>query len=234
MIDLLISYNEHLNKVNQTLQRQIGQRDVLLQNQKESEKKEANVINLLGNISKAKLLLEMVVRSTEIRVKSYIEPFVTEALDFIFNQNLKFHIVFIDRRGQIEVDFIVLPSNKVEEDYQTYLNDVVTYEQEFDQLVKIYRNINYFYGGAVQEILGVVLRLVMIELLQIKGPVCLDEPTSSFHEQYAARVGVFIKSLSERFNRQIIYVTHSHALAAAANKVYEVKKDRGISRVEEI
>lgn len=78
------------------------------------------------------------------------------------------------------------------------------------------------------------MRLVLIELLQIEGPVCLDEPTSAVHEEYAARVGVFIKSLSERFNRQIILVTHSQALAAAANKVYNVVKHNEVSAVEEV
>ena len=229
--------NDYLNRVSelekQFLQKK-GQRDLLNSNLVKLEQQEQETLISYDRYSKAKELLEYFVRTTEVRIREYIEPVVTEALDFIFNEPLYFHIVFVDRRGQIETDFIVLPNSEKEEEYKEYLNDLEKYEKEFDSLVKQYKDLNFLYGGAIREVLSLIIWLVLVELLQIKGTICLDEPSSSVHETYASRVGVFIKGLSERFNRQIIFVTHSQALAAAANKIYEVKKDKEISSVEVI
>jgi DNA repair exonuclease SbcCD ATPase subunit len=230
----LINYKNKVNEIVKKVNKVVGRRDELLEHLKSLQISEEDLKVKAFTVLKAKELLELFVKSTENQVKQYIEPTITEALSFVFNQKLYFHIVFVNRRGQVEVDFIVLPSSEVENKYQSYLEDNVKYEDELDTLAKLYSDINYLYGGAVQEILGLMLRLLLVELLDIKGPVFLDEPTSSTHEEYANRVGIFIKSLSERFNRQIIYITHSQAMASAANKVYQVVREKEISQVEEI
>jgi DNA repair exonuclease SbcCD ATPase subunit len=225
---------ENINNIYVKAQRLIGKRDTILENIDKFRKQENVSVLAADIVSKAKTLLELFVKGTENQIKEYIEPTVTESLNFIFNQNLYFHIVFVTRRGQVEIDFIVISTKEVEEKYQLYLSDNEKYKKELEELIDSYKDLNFLYGGAIQEVLGLVLRLLLVELLGIKGPVILDEPTSSVHEEYASRVGVFIKSLSDRFNRQIIYVTHSHALAASADKCYEVKKVDEISIVEEI
>ena len=230
----MINYKNKVNEIVKKVNKVVGRRDELLEHLKSLQISEEDLKVKAFTVLKAKELLELFVKSTENQVKQYIEPTITEALSFVFNQKLYFHIVFVNRRGQVEVDFIVLPSSEVENKYQSYLEDNVKYEDELDTLAKLYSDINYLYGGAVQEILGLMLRLLLVELLGIKGPVFLDEPTSSTHEEYANRVGIFIKSLSERFNRQIIYITHSQAMASAANKVYQVVREKEISQVEEI
>jgi DNA repair exonuclease SbcCD ATPase subunit len=232
--DRLDTCVDTISTISDNIQQLVGKRDSLTNNikrlQKESEKNESK----LNIVMKAKILLEFFVKSTEVQVREYIEPTITEALNFIFNQNLYFHIVFANRRGQVEIDFIILPNTKKEEEYQKYILDIEKYEKELDEIVVNYKNIVFNYGGAVQEVLGLVLRLLLTELLQIKGPIILDEPTSATHEEYAIRVGIFIKSLSERFHRQIIYVTHSQAMASVANKIYNVTNNDNISLAEEI
>ena len=57
------------------------------------------------------------------------------------------------------------------------------------------------------------------------------EPSSAVGEEYSARLGQLLASLSERFHRQYILVTHSHSLASYAEKIYEVEKVNGISQV---
>ncbi len=227
-------YIEKVNKVSNKIQQLIGKRDSIVNNISNSQKQEDKALLDLDRVTKAKTLLELFVRSTEVQIKEYIEPTITEALQFIFKQNLYFHIIFVNRRGQVEIDFIVLPNIEVEKKYQEYLEDTEKYKKELEELIDSYVDIVYNNGGSVGEVLGLILRLLLIELLQIQGPIVLDEPTSAAPEEYATRIGVFIKSLSERFNRQIIYVTHSKALASAANRVYEITKDKDISKVEEI
>ena len=227
-------HSERLSSLRDNVQRIIGKKDSLVENIFKSKQIEENIVENLTRISKAKILLEMFVKGTEVQVREYIEPTVTEALHFIFNQSLFFHIVFVERRGQIEVDFIVIGGQEKENEYQEYLKDLEKNRKQFDEFVSEYTDITYLYGGAITEILGLILRLLLVEFLQIKGPIFLDEPTSAVHETYASRVGVFIKSLSEKFDRQIIFVTHSSALASSANKVYEVRKEGVLSIVEEL
>ena len=231
---MIVDYRNNVQKLNTSLQRLIGVRDQIVKNVEKLEIDEESKLRRLEVVSKAKSLLELFARSTEVQIKEYIEPTITEALSFVFNEPLYFHIVFVNRRNQVEVDFIVLPGREAEERYKLYLSDVVKYEKELEEIVDSYTDLTFLYGGAIGEVLGLILRLLLVELLQIKGPVMLDEPTSAVHEEYASRVGVFIKSLSEKFDRQVIYVTHSHSLASSANIVYDVKKEGFISIVEEV
>ena len=87
-------YLVELERVGSLLSREEGKRDLLLKNLTSLEKREEELLKEVDIVSKAKDLLEMFVRSTEVRVREYIEPVVTEALNFVFSQNLYFHIVF--------------------------------------------------------------------------------------------------------------------------------------------
>jgi len=35
------------------------------------------------------------------------------------------------------------------------------------------------YGGAINQVLSLVLRLVLVELLKVEGPIFFDEPSSA-------------------------------------------------------
>jgi DNA repair exonuclease SbcCD ATPase subunit len=229
-----MTIDEKVLSLNNKIYRLVGIRDSLKKDLKSvlddiSEKEKD-----LSILSKVKRLFEVFIKGMEVQSKKYIEPIVTEALHFIFNQNLYFHIVFVNRRNQIEVDFVVLPNLEKETLYQEYLKDFENHKEEIEEMLSNYSDISFLYGGAVSEVLGLILRFLFAELLKIEGPIILDEPTSSVHEEYANRVGIFIKSLSERFNRQVIFVTHSQALASSANKVYEVIKDNDVSTIKEL
>jgi DNA repair exonuclease SbcCD ATPase subunit len=224
------NYKFLLKKANQFF----GMKEALKKEVEDIVIKINNLQKSLEILSKVKSLFEFFIKSVEKESKTYIEPIVTEALHFVFNQDLYFHIMFVDRRNQIEVDFIVLPNKETEDLYQSYIENLEEYAEDLEKLRSSYNDIPFLYGGAVTEVLGIILRFLFAELLNIKGPIFLDEPTSAVHEDYAGRVGQFIKSLSEKFNRQVVYVTHSHALVSTSHKVYEVEKDKDISHVKEI
>ena len=181
--------------------------------------------------AKARGLLELVVRVSDHSIKSYIEPLVTEALDFVFDQGLKFHLYSVSRRNQVEYDFVITRDSQTESDFVKYAADQEKYSTRLEQLVKETRNINFMYGGAVNQVLSLVLRFVLVELLNVRGPLLLDEPSSAVGEQYTARLGQLISSLSARFKRQIMLVTHSRTLASFAEISYNVERVNGISRV---
>ena len=126
---MIIDYLDNVERLKTKFLQMQGQKDMLDFNLKKLQKQEQETLILYDRYSKAKELLEYFVRTTEVRIREYIEPVVTEALDFIFNEPLYFHIVFVDRRGQIETDFIVLPNSEKEEEYKEYLNDIEKYEK---------------------------------------------------------------------------------------------------------
>lgn len=228
-IDIL---SQKITKINNDFQKLLGKKESLINSIEKTRVDEEEYLRLQDIVTKAKTLLELFVKGTETSIKEFIEPTITEALQFIFSQPLYFHTHFIKRRNQIEVDFVIFPNSDKEEEYQKSLKEED--DEKVEELVNSYKDIVFNFGGAIAEVLGLILWLLLAEFLKIKGPIGLDEPTSAVHEVYASKVGVFIKSLSERFNRQILYITHSQAMASAANKVYEVKKIGDISVVEEI
>jgi DNA repair exonuclease SbcCD ATPase subunit len=223
-----------LQKIRNTeleLTRKVAQRDTFISQRESFQKLLQSTQESLKLDTQVQRLLEVFVKSTEISVRNYLEPLVTEALDFVFNQGLQFHLLFTTRRNQVEIDFILLRDPESEKLYQQYILSPDKYVKQLETLVKETKGLNFMYGGAVNQVIALVLRLILAELLQIQGPIFLDEPSSAVGEEYSARLGQLLASLSERFHRQYILVTHSHSLASYAEKIYEVEKVNRISQV---
>ena len=222
---------QRIKEVSDKLQSLVGERN-LLKTQLTTVTTDINSnVADLGITEKARKLLELFVKSTEHGIQEYVEPIVTEALEFVFSQHLKFHIMFFNRRNQVEIDFVVARNEKMEEDYQRLIKDPVNNADEIVILVKDATNINYMYGGAINQVLSLILRLVIVEMLKVKGPVFFDEPTSMVSEEYSTRLGHLLLSLSKKFNRQYILITHSNSLASYASKIYQVTQTNKVSTV---
>lgn len=209
-----------------------GRREALLDEQTEKETLLSNEEEELVVIQDAKRLLELFVRSTETSIKSFLEPIVTEGLEFVFEQYLKFHVVFFQRRNQVEADFVILRNEEQENLFQELMatGDVT---KELEDIVRESKNINFMYGGAINQVLGLILRIVLFHTLRVRGPLVLDEPSSAVSPAYNSRLGQLISSLSKRLSIQIILITHSSELASFAEKTYLVSKTVGESVVEQ-
>lgn len=229
-----MNYKTRLTNINDILQQRIGQRNILVTKQEELSSHQLQLKNTVELYNSARRLLEIFTKGTEIKIRQYIEPIITEALDFVFDQGLQFHLLFINRRNQMEVDFLIIRNAETERKFQIYVQDQTKYEKQLEQLVKETKNTTDTFGGAVNQVLSCILRFVISELLHIQGPIVLDEPSSAVHPTYALRLGQLISSLSKRFNRQYIIVTHSRELAEFADKIYEINQVKGISKLEEV
>lgn len=224
-------FEQRIKKVSDKLQSLVGERNLLNVQLSEIVNNISDNANELDINEKARKLLELFVKSTEYGIKDYIEPIVTEALEFVFSQYLKFHIIFFNRRNQVEIDFVVARNPKMENDYQELIKDPVINADAIALLVKDATNINYMYGGAINQVLALILRLIIVEMLKIKGPVFLDEPTSMVSEEYSTRLGHLLLSLSKKFKRQYILITHSNSLASYASNIYQVTQENKVSKV---
>jgi len=224
-------FDQRIKKVSNKLQSLVGERNLLNGQLSTTRNTLKDNVNDLDINEKARKLLELFVKSTECSIKDYIEPIVTEALEFVFSQYLKFHVIFFNRRNQIEIDFVIARNEQMEVQYQKLIKDPVVNADKIISLVKDATNINYMYGGAINQVLSLILRLVVVEMLKIKGPVFFDEPTSMVSEEYSTRLGHLLLSLSRKFKRQYILITHSDSLASYASNIYQVTQENKVSKV---
>jgi len=144
------------------------------------------------------LLLEKCNITARKVIKDEVESLVSNALQSVFEDpTITFNIEFTSRRNQIEADFSL-----------SFIKD--------EKRVK--GNIKDTYGGGVVDVVSMSLRLILMELLKIDGPILLDEPGRMISREYVENFGKFLYSICKKFDRQIILITHNTELAEYANK----------------
>jgi DNA repair ATPase RecN len=145
-------------------------------------------------------------------MKSEIEKLVTQGLRIIFeNSHIEFRINFTTKRNQTEAEFIISKGEKEED--------------------RITGDILSTYGGGLVDIISISLRIIIMQLMKIQGPLLLDEPGKNISAQYIGNFGRFLTQISKTFERQIIMITHNDRLAAVADNILEVDQINGISKV---
>jgi DNA repair exonuclease SbcCD ATPase subunit len=147
------------------------------------------------------------------KIKDEIESLVTHGLRSVFEDpTITFVVEFISRRNQIEADF---------------------YLEWEDSGKKITGNILNTFGGGLIDIVSVILRLIVLELSKVSGPLFLDEPGKMVSSQFVPNFGRFLVELSKTFGRQIILITHNVILSEYASKTFEIYlNEKGESKVK--
>lgn len=147
----------------------------------ESLKKDKN------NIAKAIELVNLIQTSTVGKTKEAFESIVTFALQYIYSPEYSFNFV-LDRRGAMgTLDYnIVSPKCKTPHD---------PLDSE---------------AGGILDVVSLALRVALLDIAQPKcdGPIILDESTKHLSAEFLSRASQFLAVVSERFQKQIILVTH--------------------------
>jgi len=157
----------------------------------------------IGIYKDVNLLFEKASVIARKKIKDEVELLVTHGLRSVFEDpDIEFKVEFISRRNQIEADF---------------------YLEWVDAGRRIKGNITDTYGGGIVDIISIILRLVVLELANVPGPLFLDEPAKMLSAQYVSNFGKFLIELSKTFKRQIILITHNELLSAYANKTFDVR-----------
>lgn len=162
----------------------------------------------VGNFSGAKLLLTEVNHEMKESIKNGIEHLVSYALNYIYYPGHKFEIVFETRRNQQEVDF--------------YVTDSCTVQLKKPFVGK---------GGGKVMIISLVLQLAVIEQFNLTSTVFLDEIGKMIDMTVIDRVAEFLAFYSEKFGKQLIYITHHADLENVADNVVKIVKTDGVSEV---
>lgn len=201
-----------INSIQSFYYQKLGELNLLKSQKDEVERNLANLVESLEIDIRTRSVLEALSKITENKIKDYIEPLVTEAIKSVFGYNIKFNLQFGFERNQVTVRFGL--------------------EDEQGNIVS--GNIADMKGGGVLDVVSVVLRFILLELFNLKGPILLDEPGRFIDKTHQQNFGLLISSFSQKFNRQIIIVTHDDAIACVGTKHYRVYMDSGISKIKEM
>lgn len=169
---------------------------------------ETTSVRIFDNAA-AKLLLTEVNHDMKMAIKSSVEHLVSYALNYIYYPGHKFEIVFETRRNQQEVDF--------------YLEDSCRVQLKKPFVGK---------GGGKVMIVALVLQLALIEQFNLTSTVFLDEIGKMVDMSVIDRLAEFLKFYSEKFGKQLIYITHHTDLETVADKVICIQKVNGVSAVK--
>ena len=141
-------------------------------------------------LSQTNVLLKKIAEYQRRQACQEIEELATHALQRIFGPHMSLQINIKDnRRTRAEAEVVVI----------TNQNDVITVGPPESS-----------HGGGVVNVISVALRLVVMQILdpEIPGPILLDEPTANISSELVQPFHDFLKEVSEKFNRQIILITH--------------------------
>lgn len=132
-------------------------------------------------------LLTLVQHVTRDRIKETFESLITWSLRYVFKKDYSFCLEFGKRGNLQELDFCIKSDGNEEPALMTDSR-----------------------GGGICDVVSLSLRLVIMELLKIKGFLICDESLEKVKgEENIARLNSFVEELSTRFKRQIINITDS-------------------------
>lgn len=187
-----------------------GQRDLLWIQKGAAENRNAAASNQLEMFDKVLILLQKTSDYARQQIKGRVEELVSQALNIIYGGSHQFTIDLVVR------------SNRPEADYILNENGVVTH------LVKP----DYDNGGGKVDIISLALRLAVDELVGDQGPLFLDEVGKHVDGEAAVNLAYFLKQYAEKFNRQIVLITHSSILAEVGDISYGVTKVNSVSVIK--
>ena len=159
---------------------------------------------LQKEVDKAQALVQQVAKETQEQIKYRLEDIVNLALDTVFPGMYEFKLIFEIKRNKTEARIALLESGV-----------------EIDPLDST--------GGGLSDVLSFALRVALLMISKTQKVLLLDEPMKFVSEGLKPKVYEIMKRLSDDLGIQIIAVTHDPLMIDIADKVYVVKKEKGIS-----
>jgi DNA repair exonuclease SbcCD ATPase subunit len=86
-------------------------------------------------------------------------------------------------------------------------------------------------GGGAKDIASIALRMAVWSICKTRALMILDEPCKFLSRGLQTKASEMLKMMSTELGIQIIMVSHVEEMITAADKVINVEKVDGISRV---
>lgn len=202
MQEQLNNLEKKFNELNRTLGIVTGEYQLLKENYTVSQYEIEEYKKSIELYKKCVELIQLVQGLTRERVKKQFEDLVTSGLRFVFGEGYYFELEFGRRGSLAELDFkIITPEHN----------------EACDPMM--------CESGGILDLVSLILRVVIMECYnpKINGFILLDESLKCLDKNRLPKAIEFIKQLSEKLNRQVIFITHSNEIIESGFNTIEIK-----------
>jgi len=147
----------------------------------------------------AKIILQTAATNTQKNLEIHFSNIVTKALKIIFEDPYTFVPKFVERRNKTECDLWLVKDNKM-------------------------LRPKFAVGGGVRDIVSFALRLSYWKLERSSPVILLDEPFKNLSRHLIPKAVDTLKFLADKFQLQLIIVTHIPEIAQQADRLFEVEQ----------
>lgn len=179
----------------------VHERNLFIRKKNRLERKKQLLDKKIEGYTQAKKTLEHIIELAQNRLKIQLEDIITMAIQSVFDRDIKFLF-----------------------DIEKSLPILIEDGEEFSPKDEI--------GGSLIDIISITLRVILMMIVDtpVRPILFADEPFkhSGKLQKEGAKV---IKEISKESGMQFIIVTHSHDIAAIADRHFTVTRRQKISKV---
>jgi len=156
----------------------------------------------------AREVIRTVALETQTQLQYHIGDITSLALEAVFADPYALVAEFVQRRNKTECDLY--------------------FEREGERVDPISAS-----GGGAVDVAAFALRIASWSMNHPKtrNVIILDEPMRFLSEAYQEKASMMIKEVSEKLGIQFVIVTHEPTLTAGADKVFETRIRKGVTKI---
>lgn len=201
--------NNSLKNIQEKIHRAAGKREEIKATL-EKRQTELGILNTNKPILEdAQALIQETARETQEQLKYHLEDIIQMGLEICFPEEYTAYVEFESKRGKTECDI--------------YLRNEAG--KRIDPVEDS--------GGGLVDIVSLALRMACWVISSSAPVIFFDEPFKWVDISLRPLAGELLKTISEKLNIQILMVTHDEEMRAIANKIFEIKKIKRKSIIEE-
>jgi DNA repair exonuclease SbcCD ATPase subunit len=207
-----MNLNQQFETIKQQFNQKLGRLNALKERHLACNEKIAQLVISEEHTAKASLFLQSLSDSTRIQVLDRISGIVSECLQVVKDPNLEFKMVL-----QVKANTPVL---------EMYVRDRTT-DQLYDAVASM--------GGGLCDLISLSLRISLLckWTPALSKILVLDEIGKHISVKDQELLAEFVKKISSVLGVQFIWISHSEVLEKSADRIFQVVKENGVSKVEE-
>lgn len=198
-----------IKDIRNTLERERGKQAILTQQISTLKHRRRDLKRSQRHHEQAREIIREVGLKTQQQLQYHISDITSLALEAVFSDPYKLVVEFVQRRNKTECDLL--------------------FERDGERIDPISAS-----GGGAVDVASFALRIASWSMRRPKTRpvIILDEPMRFLSVDLQERASAMIKQVSDKLGVQFIIITHEATLAAEADKVFEVKLKKGVSKVK--
>lgn len=162
-----------------------------------------------AGIESAILAIQVAAANTQDKIRQHFIDVTQSAIDAIFPDEYEFRMDFVAKRNKTEVDIYLL--------------------KDGSRMNPMESN-----GGGLVDVISFALRIACLSVSRSAKILLMDEPFPHLRGEARNRLGNLVRGISRRLGIQIIMVADVSGCGMDADKVFNVTKHCGKSKIEEV